>query len=215
MKRTIIILLALAMISPMFAGKNDKSYWYQRAEEAYQKQDFGKCMRACEAGVRENPKDGYCWAVIAEICSKRAFAQYGRALEAADEALKYLPKKDTYWISFVHEIRGDVFYKVGEPEQAAAAYEKAMALMPDKIEYVYALADVYRDLERYDDAQVLLKRIVDNDPAESYVQAVLADNYLHLGDTLNAMRRIRMSLALDPDDNNKAHEVLGEGFKRA
>ena len=208
MKRSSIIILALAMISPLMAGKNEKSYWFQRAEEAYEKQDYGKCMRACEAGVRENPKDAYCWAVIAEICSKRAFAQYGRALEAADEALKYLPKKETYWIGFVHAIRGDVFYKVGEPEQSAQAYEKAVAMMPDKIEYIYALADVYRDLKRYEDAQVLLKRIVDEDPAESYVQAVLADNYLSLGDTLNAMRRVNLSLALDPDDNEMAQLVL-------
>lgn len=208
MKRSIIIILALAMISPLMAGKNEKSYWYQRAEEAYGQQDYGKTLRACEAGVRENPKDAYCWAVIAEICSKRAFAQYGRALEAADEALKYLPKKETYWIGFVHAIRGDVFYKVGEPEQSAQAYEKAVAMMPDKIEYIYALADVYRDLKRYEDAQVLLKRIVDEDPAESYVQAVLAANYLDLGDTLNAMRRVNLSLALDPDDNEMAQYVI-------
>lgn len=212
MKRLLIIILTLALISPLYAANNEKSYWFQRAEEAYGKQDYGKCMQRCERGIRENPKDAYCWAVIAKVCSKQVFARYGRALEAADEALKYLPKKDTQWISFVHAIRGDVYFKVGELAQSAEAYERAIAIQPDKIEYIYALADVYRNLKRYEDAEQLLRRIVDKEPSEAYVQAILAANYLEMGDTLNAIRRVKLSLALQPETNAAAHNVL---FRKA
>ena len=102
MKRYIFLLLAALMTLPMVAAKNTKSYWFQRAEEYYQKDDYESCLTALQAGVEEDAKDGYCWAVIAEICSKRAFAQYARALEASEMALKYLPKKDSYWLGLVY-----------------------------------------------------------------------------------------------------------------
>lgn len=208
MKRYIFLLLAALMTLPMVAAKNTKSYWFQRAEEYYQKDDYESCLTALQAGVEEDAKDGYCWAVIAEICSKRAFAQYARALEASEMALKYLPKKDSYWLGLVYGIRGDIYYKVDEYALSAAAYEQAVKLQPDNNQYRFSLADVYRELSRYDEAEAQLKRILDNAPEEYFVQAVLAENYLDKGDTVNAEKRIKLSLALSPDDNEKAHYLL-------
>ncbi len=207
MKRYIIYLLLAVIAVPTFAEKK-KSYWFQRSEEYYQNQDYESCLAALEKGVAEDPKDSYCWAVIAEICSKRAYAQYGRALEASEQALKYMPKNDTYWLSMIYGIRGDIYYKVEEYEESASAYEKAVKLLPDRAEFRFSLADVYCELKRYDEAIALMKKIVDEDPAESYVQAVLGRTYLYRGDSLLAEKQAKLSLALQPDENQMAHFVL-------
>lgn len=207
MKRVIVYLLLAVIALPTFAEKK-KSYWFQRSEEYYQNQDYESCLNSLEQGVTEDPKDAYCWAVMAEIYSKRAFAQYGKALEASEQALKYMPKKDTYWMSMIYGIRGDIYYKVEEYEQSAVAYEQAVKLLPERAEFRFSLADVYTELKRYDEAIALMQKIVEDDPAESYVQAVLARTYLEHGDTLLAEKHVKLSLALQPDNNQMAHYVL-------
>ena len=103
--KKIFFIFALALCAQLISAASD-SYYFQRAEEAYNKVDYETCLHYCKEGVKKNPKDGKCWAVIAEICSKRAFARYGEALQASEKALAVLPKKDIKWRSFVHGIRG-------------------------------------------------------------------------------------------------------------
>ena len=64
---TFIVILVSAQYL-LFAAD---SYYFQRAEEAYEKKDLDLCLKYCQEGVKENEKDGKCWAVIAEIYSKR------------------------------------------------------------------------------------------------------------------------------------------------
>ena len=96
MKRVLYLFILLSALLNAYAA-GGKSYHFQRAEEAYQQKNYDECIRISELGVQENPKDGYCWALLAEIYSKRAYGEYAKALEAADMALKYIPKNDAKW----------------------------------------------------------------------------------------------------------------------
>ena len=170
---TFIVILVSAQYL-LFAAD---SYYFQRAEEAYEKKDLDLCLKYCQEGVKENEKDGKCWAVIAEIYSKRAYARYGQALQAAEKALKTLPKKDTYWRAFVYNIQGNVFYKIEDLPSAKQAYLEAVKLMPDNTSFLYELADVCNDLKHYDEAITYYKRILEISPRTVYVYGTLAYAY--------------------------------------
>ena len=88
MKKIFYTLLIALTAQVMIAAD---SYYFQRAEEAYKNKDLDLCLRYCKEGVGKNPKDGKCWAVIAEIYSKRKYARYGEAMQAAEKALVTLP----------------------------------------------------------------------------------------------------------------------------
>ena len=200
---TFIVILVSAQCL-LFAAD---SYYFQRAEEAYEKKDLDLCLKYCQEGVKENEKDGKCWAVIAEIYSKRAYARYGQALQAAEKALKTLPKKDTYWRAFVYNIQGNVFYKIEDLPSAKQAYLEAVKLMPDNTSFLYELADVCNDLKHYDEAITYYKRILEISPRTVYVYGTLAYAYYRSGNTEEAKRYCNLTDALADGENNMAHQL--------
>lgn len=203
--RIILLVCVLLMMQTMIAAPSKTSYWFQRAEEAYGKEDLDECLQFCCKGVEENPKDGYCWAIIAEIYSKRAYARYADALEAAEKALAFLPKKDKQWIGFTHNVCGEVYYKVGDFERSIEAYKTSLAYYPNDGRIRYGLADVYREMKRYEEANKELQILLDQTPAEPVVWAAMAYNCIDLNDLASAKKHVRMSLALKPDENAEAH----------
>ena len=184
------------------------SYYFQRAEEAYQKKDLDLCLHYCKEGVKENPKDGKCWAVIAEIYSKREYARYGEAMQAAEKALATLPKKAKVWISFVHGIRGDVFYKVDNMQASKEAYMTSLSLQPENTTFLYDLADVCYRLDEFDEAVTYFKRYHELSPGTIYIYGELAYVYYKAGNKEEAQRYCNMANALSDGGNCMAHRVL-------
>ena len=178
MKKIFFTLLIALTAQVMIAAD---SYYFQRAEEAYKNKDLDLCLRYCKEGVGKNPKDGKCWAVIAEIYSKRKYARYGEAMQAAEKALVTLPKKDKQWIHFVHAIRGDVFYKVENYQASKEAYLVALSMQPDNTTYIYDVADVCYRLGEYEESVKYYKRYLEQSPNTIYIYGELAYVYLKAG----------------------------------
>lgn len=190
------------------AKGDSKSYYFQRAEEAYQQKDYDECIRISEMGVKENPKDGYCWGLLAELYSKRANGQYAKALEAADQALKYIPKKDTQWQAFLVCIKGDVYYKVEDYSAAKVAYRQAMMMDPDHTEYPVDYADVCFQLREYEEGVRVYKELLEAKGTPVYAYAELGRGYYHLGRTEDAKKACNMAIVLSNDENAAAHHTL-------
>ena len=189
----------------MFAAD---SYYFQRAEEAYNNKDLDLCLHYCKEGVGKNPKDGKCWAVIAEIYSKREYARYGEAMEAAEKALTTLSKKDKYWIAFVHGIRGDVFYKVENLQASKESYMIALSMQPENTTYIYDLADVCYRLGEYDESIKYYQRYIDLSPNTIYIYGELAYVYYKAGKKAEAQRYCDLTNMLGQGGNPTAHRVL-------
>lgn len=184
------------------------SYYFQRAEEAYQKKDLDLCLHYCKEGVAKDPKDGKCWAVIAEIYSKREYARYGEAMQAAEKALATLPKKDKVWVSFVHGIRGDVFYKVDNMQASKEAYMLSLSLQPESTTFLYDLADVCYRLGEYDEAITYFKRYIALSPSSVFIYGEMAYVYYKAGNKEEAQRCSDLANALASGRNCMAHRVL-------
>ena len=150
MKRVLYLFILLSALLNAYAA-GGKSYHFQRAEEAYQQKNYDECIRISELGVQENPKDGYCWALLAELYSKRAYGEYAKALEAADMALKYIPKNDAKWKAFLICIKGDVYYKIEDYRASKEAYGTAMSLDKENQQFIIDYADVCYVLGEYEE----------------------------------------------------------------
>ena len=162
----------LAVVAGVSA--KDKSYHFQRAEEAYQQQNYDECIRISELGVKEDPKDGYCWALLAEMYSKRANGQYAKALEAADQGLRYIPKKDTQWHAFLMCIKGDVYFKVEDYPAAKEAYRQAMQTDEENTQYPIDYADVCYKLCDYEEGVRVYREMLDEKGGPGFAYAELA-----------------------------------------
>ena len=206
MKRIVYILVMLAMVAGMSA--KDKSYHFQRAEEAYQKKNYDECIRISELGVKEDPKDGYCWALLAEMYSKRAYGEYAKALEAADMALKYIPKNDVKWKAFLICIKGDVYYKIEDYRASKEAYGAAMALDKDNQQFIVDYADVCYMLGEYDEGVQTYERMLEKSGGPAYLYTELAKGYYKLGRIKDAKQACKMAIVLTDDENYGAHHLL-------
>ena len=58
-----------------------------------------------EKDVQDNPKNGYSYSWLAYLWYKTE--EYGRALTAANKAVKFIPKKDGEYLSFAYGIRAE------------------------------------------------------------------------------------------------------------
>ena len=206
MKRVIYLLVMLVTV--LGASAKDKSYYFQRAEEAYQKQDYEECIRISELGVKEDPKDGYCWGMLAELYSKRANGQYAKALEAAEQGLKYIPKKDTQWQAFLICIKGDVYYKVEDFPASKQAYRQAMLTDKDNTQYPIDYADVCYKMGDFGEGVRVYSELLEDSGGPAYAYAELARGYFKLGRLEDAKQACGMAKALTDDENFNAHHVL-------
>ena len=100
MKRFLIFAISIMAFIPSFSQdskvKRPDSYNYQRGVEAIQKENSEEALEYLNKEIKDNPKNGYAFSWIAMVrCHQE---EYGRALTAADLALKNLPKKDKEYI---------------------------------------------------------------------------------------------------------------------
>lgn len=207
MKRVLYLFILLTALLSAQAADN-RSYHFQRAEEAYQKKNYDECIRVSELGVKENPKDGYCWALLAEMYSKRAYGEYAKALEAADKALKYIPKNDVRWRSFMICIKGNVYYKIEDYRASKEAYGLAMSMEKDNQQYVIDYADVCYMLGEYEESVKTYLDMLEKIGGPSYAYAELAKGYYKLGRYQDAKKACQMAVVLTDDENYGSHHLL-------
>ena len=207
MKRVLYLFILLSALLNAYAA-GGKSYHFQRAEEAYQQKNYDECIRISELGVQENPKDGYCWALLAELYSKRAYGEYAKALEAADMALKYIPKNDAKWKAFLICIKGDVYYKIEDYRASKEAYGTAMSLDKENQQFIIDYADVCYVLGEYEEGIQTYERMLEKFGGPSYAYAELAKGYYRLGRFRDAKKACKMAIVLTDDENYGAHHLL-------
>jgi len=211
MKRTILFILtivtSLTVALPAYASSK-YSYYYQRAEEYYQKEDYNQALRYLQMGVEANPKDAYCWAVIAEIYSKYAYARYAEAMDATVQALRYIGK-DRYWKGFIYGIRGDIYYKTDNMQESKIAYQQAMTINPDNHTSIAMLADVCQELGEYDESIALYRKLISMDSSEPYWYSNIGNVCIKAKLYDEARQNLRMSIALLSDNNKQAYANMG------
>ena len=157
--------LLIALFSVLVLGVNaqDKmnrptSYNYQRGVEAIQKENPEEALEYLNKEISENPKNGYAFSWIALIRCQQE--EYGRAITAADLALKNLPKKDKEYVYFAYETRARIYCELKDTIKALADYSAAIKVSPEESDAYEKRAQIYYEQEKFDLADSDYKQLI-------------------------------------------------------
>lgn len=114
-----------------------------------------------------------------------------------------------------HKLQGDLHRTKGLPDQATAAYQRALQLDPSQVAIYAALSEQYRQTGRQpDDVLALFRTAAQVTPDEATLYLGLGDQLQLRGDTRAAVAAYQAALALlDPytPSPRVSHEAIGRG----
>ena len=168
MKLRIIVVLCTLFSFALNACAQDikrpDSYNYIRGIEAVESRDFQSALEYLNKEIEENPKNGYAYSWIAIV--RQQNEEYGKAINALNMAIKYLPKKDKPYRSWAFMMKSQIYQSLQEHENAISCINQAIEIEPENVEAYDKRAQLYFELEKYDEADKDYKKMIALQPGE-------------------------------------------------
>lgn len=149
MRQFILSILVLCS-SAIFADniKRPDSYNYSRGVEAINNNNAEEALDYLNKEINEHPDNGYAFAWIALV--RNYNEEFGRALTAANVAVKKIPSKDKEYKAFAYGTRAQVYLNLEDTIQALKDYSQAINIVPDDDRFYNQRAQVYYEQGKYD-----------------------------------------------------------------
>ena len=180
--RKILLSLLVVCTSALYADniKRPDSYNYTRGVEAVQKNNTEEALDYLNKEIAEHPDNGYAFVWVAYL--RNSNEEYGRALTAANTAIKKLPTKDKEYKAFAYTVRASVSLNLQDTVQALKDYAQAISQTPEDDRLYNARAQVYYEQGKYS--------LADND-YRKMISLKEGDvmGYMGLGRNANAQKR--------------------------
>lgn len=163
MKSFLIVVLSVLVLGANAQDKMNRptSYNYQRGVEAIQAENPEEALEYLNKEISENPKNGYAFSWIALVRYRQE--EYGRAITAADLALKHLPKKDKEYVYFAYETRAKIYCELEDTVKALADYGAAIKVSPEEGDAYEKRAQIYYEQKKFDLADADYKQLISID----------------------------------------------------
>ena len=145
------ILSILVLCSSVMLADNIKrpdSYNYSRGVEAINNNNAEEALDYLNKEINEHPDNGYAFAWIALV--RNYNEEFGRALTAANVAVKKIPSKDKEYKAFAYGTRAQVYLNLEDTIQALKNYSQAINIVPDDDRFYNQRAQVYYEQGKYD-----------------------------------------------------------------
>ena len=145
------ILSILVLCSSVMLADNIKrpdSYNYSRGVEAINNNNAEEALDYLNKEINEHPDNGYAFAWIALL--RNYNEEFGRALTAANVAVKKIPSKDKEYKAFAYGTRAQVYLNLEDTIQALKDYSQAINIVPDDDRFYNQRAQVYYEQGKYD-----------------------------------------------------------------
>lgn len=202
--RSILLVLMFLMSCISFSAKAankeedyQKSYNYKRAVELLlNDQNESEAMRFFNAEIEDHKDNGYAYYWIALINENNERA--GKALDAANKAIKYLAK-DSHWQSYTYRLRARVYLMLDDEKSALTDFTKAIKVAPEEPEPYQARGDYYYDHNQYDLADADYMKMIEYAPGDSYGYMALGRNDIAKEKYDDAIDRFNYVMKLDPE----------------
>ncbi len=150
MKQFICMFALLAMVLTSQAQEIQwpESYNFNRATEALEKDgDYEEALYYYNKALEEPKVKGYAFLMITYIRADKN--EIGKALTAANLAIKHLPKKDKAALAYVHSIQSGLYWEIQDTTQALSYISKAIKQTPKDEELYVHRAYIYYELGEY------------------------------------------------------------------
>lgn len=143
---SILVLCSSVMLADNI--KRPDSYNYSRGVEAINNNNAEEALDYLNKEINEHPDNGYAFAWIALV--KNYNEEFGRALTAANVAVKKIPSKDKEYKAFAYGTRAQVYLNLEDTIQALKDYSQAINIVPDDDRFYNQRAQVYYEQGKYD-----------------------------------------------------------------
>lgn len=180
--RYLILSILVLCSSAIFADniKRPDSYNYTRGVEAITNNNLEEALDYLNKEINEHPDNGYAFAWIALV--RNYNEEFGRALTAANVAVKKIPSKDKEYKAFAYGTRAQVYLNLEDTIQALKDYSQAINVMPDDDRLYNQRAQVYYEQEKYDLADKDYQKMIS-------LKAGDVMGYMGIGRNANAQKR--------------------------
>lgn len=175
---SILVLCSSAMLADNI--KRPDSYNYSRGVEAINNNNAEEALDYLNKEINEHPDNGYAFAWIALV--RNFNEEFGRALTAANIAVKKIPSKDKEYKAFAYGTRAKVYLNLEDTIQALKDYSQAINVMPDDDRLYNQRAQVYYEQEKYDLADKDYQKMIS-------LKAGDVMGYMGIGRNANAQKR--------------------------
>ena len=155
-------------------NKYEDSYNYQRGLEALNNSDYSTGVDYLNKEIAAHKDNGYAYFYLA--VTYQYYEDYGRALSNINNALKNLPKKDKYMVSYAYRVRADISDEIDQPDKARADYNAAVKNSPKEIKFLEARAGYFYDQKRYAESDADFNQILQLDSDYAYARMGLGRN---------------------------------------
>lgn len=189
--------------------KRPDSYNYTRGVEAVQNNNPEEALEFLNKELAENPKNGYAFAFMALL--KNYSEEYGKALSAANEAIKLIPTKDKEYQAFAYSIRGKVYLQLEDTVRALKDYARVIDIDPHNPQGYSTRAELYYNCGQYELADRDYRQMIILDEGD-------ATGHMGLGRNAFAQKRfedgiVRFSQAIKLDSEcSQAYAFRAEGY---
>lgn len=143
---SILILCSSVMLADNI--KRPDSYNYSRGVEAINNNNAEETLDYLNKEINEHPDNGYAFAWIALV--RNYNEEFGRALTAANVAVKKIPSRDKEYKAFAYGTRAQVYLNLEDTIQALKDYSQAINIVPDDDRFYNQRAQVYYEQGKYD-----------------------------------------------------------------
>lgn len=160
--------------------KQPDTYNYNRGVEAYNKDQYDEALDYFNREISANSKNGYAYMYLAEIYRQQE--EPGKALNAANMAVKYMPRKDSEYQTVTYVIRAQVQCELKDTVAALADYAQAIKASPNEQGPYEQRAQLYYEQKRYAEADADYRKIIEIAPGD-------ATGYMGLGRNLKDQKQ--------------------------
>ena len=171
------------------------SYNYQRGVEAMGEEKYDEAKDFFNKDLSDNKNNGYSYSWLSYLYAIEE--EYGKAMTAVNQAIKYLPKKDLEYVLFAYDTRSNIYLALGDTLQAINDLNTAIRVKSDVAKLYQHRGDIYYYQDKYNLADADYKKMIELDPGDTYGYMGIGRNAIEQEKWLEAITQFDYVLKLD------------------
>ncbi len=202
MKRVILLSFVAVLICQSAFAKEPKrpdSYNYQRGVELVKSDDLDEAIDFLNKEISQNPKNGYAYSWMALAYSQKK--ERGTAIYLAENALKYLPKADKYYIAWTNNFLGKLYLQLSDTTKALTYFNASVKAEPKNEEWYEERGLLYSKMKQWDKSDADFREYIKLTPG-------LIRGNIYLGNNLFEQKKFEEAL----EQFKTAHQLAERSF---
>lgn len=211
MNKIIVSLVTFILFSCSASAKDSliDTYNMSRAYEEGNKGNYTEAVEFFDKELKDHPKNGYAHLGKAAIFFDQK--HYDDAMESADKAVRFIPKKDKAMMSRARLLKGETLLAATDTVSALVEMAEAIRIEPQFSDAYEKRGQLYYEQRKYDLSDVDYKKLIELNPADLMGHMGLGRNYNAKGQYDEAIKLYDKVVGMYPDYSS-AYSFRAESY---